>query len=256
MQPVILENKDGVAVITLNRPDKRNALTPEVRRELYEIFKALDADETIRAAIITGTGKAFAAGADIQTLQGYSVEDAVEASRQGSRVFLFLEQMRIPTIAAVNGWALGGGLELALACDIRICSDNAKLGQPEIRIGILPGYGANIRLPRIVGIARAKEMIYFGSILSSREAEKAGLVSAVVAAGSLMQKAMETARTLVQGPASIALAKKAIHSAYALDMEAALERSSRLYGEAYNTNDAHEGIQAFLEKRKPEFKGN
>jgi enoyl-CoA hydratase len=256
VRPVTLEKKDGVAVITLNRPDKRNALTLEVRQELYRILKGVDSDDTTRAAIITGAGEAFAAGADIRAMQAYSVEDAVESSKQGSRVFLFLEKMRIPIIAAINGWALGGGLELTLACDIRICSDNAKFGQPEIQIGILPGYGANIRLPRIIGIARAKEMIFFGEIISARNAEKIGLVSAVVSPDSLMEKAMESAIALVRGPASISLAKEAIHSAYDLDMDAALNYSSKLYGEAYKTNDAREGIRAFLEKRKPEFKGN
>ena len=256
MRRVTLEKKERVAVITLNRPEKRNALTLELRQELYRILKDVDSDETTRAAIITGAGEAFAAGADIRAMQAYTVEDAIESSLQGSRVFLFLEKMGIPIIAAVNGWALGGGLELALACDIRICSDNAKFGQPEVRIGILPGYGATIRLPRIIGIARAKEMIYFGNIISARDAEKIGLVSSVVPPDSLMEKAMQSAQTLVRGPASISLAKKAIHSAFDLDMDAALKYSSKLYGEAYKTNDAREGIRAFLEKRKPEFKGN
>jgi len=256
VRQVTLEKKERVAVITLNRPEKRNALTLELRQELYRILKDVDSDETTRAVIITGAGEAFAAGADIRAMQAYTVEDAIESSLQGSRVFLFIEKMGIPIIAAVNGWALGGGLELALACDIRICSDNAKFGQPEVRIGILPGYGATIRLPRIIGIARAKEMIYFGNIISARDAEKIGLVSSVVPPDSLMEKAMQSAQTLVRGPASISLAKKAIHSAFDLDMDAALKYSSKLYGEAYKTNDAREGIRAFLEKRKPEFKGN
>lgn len=256
MRHVTLEKKDRVAVITLNRPEKRNALTLEMRQALYRILEDVDSDETTRAAIITGAGEAFAAGADIRAMQAYTVEDAVESSMQGNRVFSFLEKMGIPIIAAVNGWALGGGLELALACDIRICSDNAKFGQPEVRIGILPGYGATIRLPRIIGIARAKEMIYFGNIISARDAEKIGLVSSVTSPDSLMAKAMESAQTLVRGPASISLAKQAIHSAFDLDTDAALKYSSQLYGEAYKTNDAREGIRAYLEKRKPEFKGD
>ena len=162
MRHIKLEIKGRVAVITMNRPEKRNALNSEVRQELYNVLKRIDSDENIRSAIITGAGEAFIAGADIQAMKNYTVEDAIESSRQGSKVFSYIEKMGIPVIAAINGWALGGGLELALACDIRICSENAQFGQPEIKIGILPGYGATIRLPRIIGIARAKEMIILG----------------------------------------------------------------------------------------------
>ena len=252
---IILEKKDRVAVITMNRPEKRNALTPEMRQELHRVLKEVDSDKDIRAVILTGTEEVFASGADIQTLKGYSVEDAIASSEQGSRVFLFLEEIGIPVIAAINGWALGGGLELALACDIRICSDNAKLGQPETRIGIIPGYGANIRLPRIIGIARAKEMIYYGEIISARDAEKIGLVSSVVPMEKLMEKAMETVQPLVRGPAAISFAKKGIHAVYGLQVKDAIGDSSRLYGEVYKTSDARGGIQAFLEKRKPNFTG-
>jgi len=256
VEKVTLKKKDQVAIITLNRPEKRNALSLDVRKELYSILKEIDSEEIIRAAIITGAGEAFAAGADIQAMKDYTVDDAIESSMQGSRVFAFIEKMGIPIIAAINGWALGGGLELALACDIRICNDTAKFGQPEVKIGILPGYGANIRLPRIIGIARAKEMIYFGTIISSSDAEKIGLVTQITSQDNLMETALDLAQQLAHGPASISLAKKAIHASFDLDMNSALELSPILYGDAYKTNDAREGISAYLEKRKPTFKGN
>lgn len=256
MRHIKLEKKGKVAVITMNRPEKRNALNSEVRQELYNVLKRIDSDENIRSAIITGTGEAFIAGADIQAMKNYTVEDAIESSRQGSKVFSYIEKMGIPVIAAINGWALGGGLELALACDIRICSENAQFGQPEIKIGILPGYGATIRLPRIIGIARAKEMIYFGEIITAKEAENKGLVTLVTSPTDLMEKAMELAQKLVQGPASLSLVKQAINSAFYLNLNEALELSLKLYGDAYKTNDAMEGILAYLEKRKPIFKGN
>ena len=256
MRHIKLEIKGRVAVITMNRPEKRNALNSEIRQEVGNVLKRIDSDENIRSAIITGAGEAFIAGADIQAMKNYTVEDAIESSRQGSKVFSYIEKMGIPVIAAINGWALGGGLELALACDIRICSENAQFGQPEIKIGILPGYGATIRLPRIIGIARAKEMIYFGEIITAKEAENNGLVTLVTSPTDLMEKAMELAQKLVQGPASLSLVKQAINSTFYLNLNEALELSLKLYGDAYKTNDAMEGILAYLEKRKPIFKGN
>ncbi len=249
-----LEKKDKIAVITMNRPEKRNALNSEVRQELYTVLKQIDSDKNIRSVIITGAGEAFVAGADIQAMKNYTVEEAIESSRTGSQIFSYIEALRPPVIAAINGWALGGGLELALACDIRICSENAQFGQPEVKIGLLPGYGAGIRLPRIIGIAKAKEMIYFGKIITAHEAQKVGLVTLVTSTSDLLLKAMELAQKLVQGPAAISLAKQAINSAF--DVSEALEVSSKLYGAAYKTNDAREGILAYLEKREPIFKGN
>ena len=256
MGHIKFEKKDRVAVITMNRPEKRNALNAEVRQELLNILKRFNLDKSIRSVIITGTGEAFIAGADIQAMKNYTVEDAVESSRQGSQIFSYIEKMRSPVIAAINGWTLGGGLELALACDIRICSETAQFGQPEIKIGILPGYGATIRLPRIIGVAKAKEMIYFGKIITAKEAEKIGLVTQVTAPSDLMEKAMGLAQKLVRGPASLTLAKQAINSAFDLNLNEAFKLSSTLYGDAYKTNDAREGIRAYLEKRKPIFKGN
>ncbi len=253
---VKFEKKERVAVITMNRPEKRNALNSEVREELYTVLKQINSDKAIRAVIITGAGEAFIAGADIAAMKEYTPEDAATSSRHGSQIFSYIEKMSAPVIAAVNGWALGGGLELALACDIRICSETAQFGQPEVKVGILPGYGATIRLPRLVGIARAKEMTFFGKIINAEEAEKIALVTGVTSPGDLMGKAMELAQKLAQAPASLSLIKQSINSSFDLDADAAFELSSKLYGDAYRTEDAREGIQAYLEKRKPVFKGN
>jgi len=255
MDTVKLDIRDRIAVITINRPEKRNALSLEVREDLYQRLQEVASREDIRAAIITGAGEAFVAGADIASMKDYTVEDALKASRNGSRIFLFIENMRIPVIAAINGWALGGGCELALACDIRICSDDAMFGQTEVRIGILPGYGANVRLPRLIGAGRAKELIYTGRIIDAAEAQRIGLVNSVFSKETLMGEAMKLAGRISKGPASITLAKRAINRAFDLDMEDALELSSELYGDVYTTRDAKEGIGAFLEKRKPEFTG-
>ena len=255
MDTVKLDIRDRIAVITINRPEKRNALSLEVREDLYQRLKEVDSREDIRAAIITGAGEAFVAGADIASMKDYTVENALEASRNGSRIFSFIENMKIPVIAAINGWALGGGCELALACDIRICSDDARFGQTEVKIGIIPGYGANIRLPRLIGAGKAKELIYTGRIIDAAEAERIGLVNSVVSKEDLMDEAIKLAGRISKGPASINLAKQAINKAFDLEMNDALELSSKLYGDVYNTRDSREGINAFLEKRKPEFTG-
>lgn len=255
MDNIKYEKTDQIAVITINRPEKRNALSRELRLELYAKLKEIAAEDSIRATIITGAGKSFVAGADIAAMKNYDIETAIRASREGSEIFLFIENMPTPVIAAVNGWALGGGCELALACDIRICSDTAKFGQTEVRIGILPGYGANIRLPRLVGIAKAKELIFSGRIIDAQEAERIGLINAVVPEAQLMDRAIEFAADIAKGPAAVNLAKQAINQAFDLDMAHAIELSSRLYGEVYRTHDAMEGICAYLEKRKPEFTG-
>ena len=255
MDTVKLEIQDKVSVITINRPEKRNALSQDVRECLYQRLQEIDSRKDVRAVIITGAGEAFVAGADIASMKDYTSEDAMKASRYGSSIFSFIENMRFPVIAAINGWALGGGCELALACDIRICSDDARFGQTEVRIGIIPGYGANIRLPRLIGAGKAKELIYTGRIIDAAEAERIGLVNSVVSRETLMDEAMKLAGRISKGPASINLAKKAINKAFDLEMDDALEFSSKLYGDVYKTGDSKEGINAFLEKRKPEFTG-
>jgi len=255
LETVLLDIQEKVAIITIHRPDKRNALNYEVRNDLNEALLRIEATEEVRALIITGSGDSFVAGADIAAMKEFSPEDAVASSKHGSDIFLFIENMRIPVIAAVNGWAFGGGCELALSCDIRIASSNAVFGQPEVKIGIMPAYGATVRLPRLIGLGRAKELIFSGRTLTAQEAETIGLVNKVVPGEELMNYTVKFAKKLSEGPAAIAFAKHALNRAYDLDMEEALTLASRLYGEIYKTEDAREGISSYLEKRNPKFIG-
>lgn len=222
METVKLEIKEKIAIITINRPEKRNALNQEVRSDLFRTVKAVDSRDDIRVAIITGAGDAFVAGADIAAMKAYEPEDAKKASEHGSDIFLFIENMRIPVIAAINGWALGGGCELAVACEIRICSDEAMLGQPEVTVGIIPGYGANMRLPRLIGAGKAKELIYTGRLIDAAEAERIVLVNRIVPNEDLMNEAMKVAKRISNGPAAIRFAKQAINGAFDLDAAQAM----------------------------------
>jgi enoyl-CoA hydratase len=255
MDKVTLEEQGKVAVITINRPDKRNALNQEVRSELFKCLKEVESRKEIRATIITGAGDSFVAGADIVAMSDYTPQDARKASKHGSDIFLYIEKMRIPIIAAVNGWALGGGCELAMACDLRICSNTAKFGQPEVNVGIIPGYGAQVRLTRLIGPGKTKELIFTGRIIDATEAEKIGLVNKKVAKDDLMSEAMKMAQQFAEGPAAISLAKKSINEALTLGENKVMDFLSELYGEVYKTHDAREGIIAHIEKRKPIFKG-
>jgi len=255
MPKVSLNIEDGVAVITINRPEKRNALNAQVRSELFETVMALSGRDDVRAMVITGAGDAFVAGADIAAMKDYTPDFAAGSAKEGCDLPSFIEDMPIPVIAAVNGWALGGGCELALACDIRICSEGARFGQPEIRIGIMPGYGATVRLPRLIGSGRAKELIFTGRIIDAKEAERIGLVNAVYPEQDLMKEAMALAGRLSRGPASIGPAKRAVSKAFDLPQDEAIALAVELYGEIFTTDDAREGISAYLEKRKPQFRG-
>jgi enoyl-CoA hydratase len=255
MDKVKLEVQGKVAIITINRPDKRNALNQEVRNALFMYLKEVESREEIRATIITGAGDAFVAGADIVSMRGYAPQDAREASKHGSDIFLYIENMRMPMIAAINGWALGGGCELAMACDLRICCETAKFGQPEVNVGIIPGYGAPVRLTRLIGPGKAKELIFTGRIIDAAEAEKIGLVNKIVAKDVLMTEAMKLAQKFAEGPAAILLAKQAINEVLDLGTHDAMDFLSGLYGEVYKTYDAKEGISAHIEGRKPNFKG-
>ncbi len=255
MDTVKLEITDRIAVITINRPEKRNALSREVREDLYQRLEEVDSRKDVRVAVITGAGEAFMAGGDIAPMKDAAIDDLVKGSERSGSLFSFVEKMRVPVIAAVNGWALGGGCELAVACDIRICSDNAKFGQSEVKVGLIAGYEATIRLLRLIGTGKTKELIYTGRMIDAAEAERIGLVNAVVSKETLMDEVMKLARELAKGPASMNLAKQAINKAFDLEMDDAAKLSSKLYRDAYNTHDAREGIHAFLEKRKPEFTG-
>lgn len=254
---VLVERRDAVAVITVNRPDKLNALNAETVGELRSALEQTAADEHVRAVILTGAGeKSFVAGADIAELSKMTPLSGIDVSRQGQDAFRFLETMRKPVIAAVNGFALGGGLELALACHVRVASDNAKFGLPEVKLGIIPGYGGTVRLPRVVGRGRALELMLSGDMIDAQEAYRIGLVNHVYPQAELLGAAEQWAKKIAaNGPVAVALAIEAVDNGYHTSTEDALRLESNLFGLLASTSDMREGMGAFLEKRKADFKG-
>jgi enoyl-CoA hydratase len=247
---------DGIAVITVNRPDKLNALNADTVRQLDAVVREVSADDGVRAVILTGAGeKAFVAGADIAELSQMGPIDGVAVSRAGQDTFRMLERLSKPVIAAVNGFALGGGLELALACHIRIASARAKFGLPEVKLGIIPGYGGTIRLPRLVGRGRALELMLTGEMIDAAEAHRIGLVNRVVEPGEVLDAARSMARTMTgNGPIALALALEAVDRGMSTTLDDAQILESRLFGLLASTEDMREGMQAFLDKRKAEFR--
>jgi len=252
-----IETDGGVAVITVNRPDKLNALNAATVAELDAAFRAVAADDAVRGVILTGAGsKAFVAGADIGELATMGPLSGVVVSRQGQDAFRFLETMRKPALAAVNGFALGGGLELALACHLRIASANARFGLPEVKLGIIPGYGGTVRLPRIVGRGRALELILTGEMIDAHEAHRIGLVNRVTEPAELLTEAKALmSKITANGPVALAMALESVDHAAAVSTENALRLESDLFGLLASTEDMREGMQAFLEKRAAAFKG-
>ncbi|HEU4391522.1 MAG TPA: enoyl-CoA hydratase-related protein [Blastocatellia bacterium] len=256
LQNVLIEKRGRVAVITVNRPDKLNALNTQTRRDILEALDQLELDEEIRVVVITGAGqKAFVAGADISEFAGKTAVDQ-RAVMKGRRAFDAVEDFPKPVIAMINGFALGGGCELALACDIRVASKTAKLGQPEIKLGIIPGGGGTQRLTRLVGEGKAMELILTGDMIGADEAEKLGLVNYVVEPDQLETKTMEIAGKIAEmSPVALAMAKAAVKSAARLDLRAGLDAEVDLFALCFSSEDKEEGVKAFLEKRKPEFRG-
>lgn len=247
---------DGVALVTLNRPDKLNALSRDVLDELEDRFVAIGRDDSVKGVILTGAGdKAFAAGADISQFRSMRAMEGHRFALRGQAVFNRIESLPKPVIAAVNGFALGGGCELALACHLRTASESATFGQPEVNLGIIPGYGATQRLPRLVGLGRATEMILTGDRVSAQRAYEIGLVNRVFADDALIDgtKALLTG-ILSKAPAAIGLALEAVHSSD-IPLHEGLRHEATLFGQCCATEDFAEGIDAFLERRKPEFKG-
>ena len=251
---VKLELDGEMAIITLNRPEKLNALDTETRRELLKSFN--EVEERARVAIITGSGRAFAAGADINELLQRNPIAALEAGKLGTELFTRIEESDVVSIAAVNGYALGGGCELAMACDIRIASRKAKFGQPEINIGIIPGAGGTQRLPRLVGLGMAKKLVLTGEMIDAEEALRIGLVEEVVDEDRLMDRAKEIARKILEKPPlAVKLAKRALNASRSMSLPDGLRYELSLFSILFSTEDAKEGMKAFLEKRKPEFRG-
>jgi enoyl-CoA hydratase len=252
---LIFEKEDRIGIIKINRPEVRNVLNWDTWMELEDALKQLHAEPKLRVGIITGVGEeAFIAGADLHMLKDRTPQDAIDASMKANEILLFMESMEEPMIAAVNGWALGGGCEIALACDIRIASEKAQIGQTEVRVGIMPGYGGNVRLMRLIGPGRAKEMIYTGRMVNAQEAEKIGLVNRVVPHEKLMEEVRLLAGQIAKGPASIHFAKRSFFQISQHSYLDSLKLDSEIYGEVYKTKDFKEGVNAFLEKRKPGFK--
>ncbi|MGH7507766.1 MAG: enoyl-CoA hydratase/isomerase family protein [Longimicrobiales bacterium] len=255
-ETLLLDVTSGVATLTINRPDRRNALNATVRRELLAVLDALRDDTGVRVIVVTGAGeKAFVAGADIGE---FAERTAIEqrAVMEGRRVYDEIAAYPKPTIAMINGHALGGGCELALACDLRVAARSAKLGQPEIRLGLLPGGGGTQRLPRLVGFGRALRLVLTGELIDAVEAERIGLVDRVVDDAELEASTTELARTLAgYSPIALQLAKTAVRSAMEAPLTAGLALERELFITAFGSDDRREGVQAFLEKRAPEFRG-
>ncbi len=256
LENILYNVENGVAVVTFNRPKVLNALNNQTIEELAEVVEDLEKNETVKGAIITGSGeKAFIAGADINELSGMDSLDGKAFARKGQKVYLALENLAKPVIAAVNGYALGGGCELAMACHIRIASENAVFGQPEVNLGIIPGYGGTQRLPRLIGKGPALEIILSGKMISAQEALRLGLVNSVVRADQLMDEAKKLLATILsRGPLALKYALEAVNHGLNMSIEEAMDYEASLFGLLCATDDMKEGTKAFLEKRQPVFK--
>ena len=248
---------DGLALLTIRRPEKRNALNRQLISELGEAFRIAKDDAAIKAVILTGEGdKAFIAGADIGEIAKTGATEAEQTSRRGQEVFRTLETMRKPSVAAINGFALGGGLELAMCCTIRIASPNAKLGQPEVKLGIVPGYGGTQRLPRLVGRGRALELLLSGEPIDAAEAHRIGLVNAIAQQEDLISTAGQWAhKVMANGPLAVALTMESVDTGLDGGLAAGLRFESMAFGLTAASDDRREGTAAFLEKRKAVFTG-
>ncbi len=256
-EDVIYSVSENVATITINRPEKYNALNMAVVKTLRALMERAENDPSIRVVILTGAGeKAFAAGADITEFKDKDSKSVRALAENGQELCKYIESMKKPVIAAINGFALGGGCEIAMACDIRYASSNARLGQPEINLGIIPGFGGTVRLPRLVGLGAAKELVFTGDQISAADALRIGLVDRVFdSVPALMAGVMELAKKLAQRPGvAIGLAKQSLNSAWSLPLEKSLQLEVDLFCKTFDTEDKTEGVDAFLSKRKPTFR--
>ena len=251
---VTLEQKGPVGVITMNRPEALNALNDQVLRDLDAVLDQVEENEEILVAVITGAGRSFVAGADIGQMSTLTAAEGKKFGALGNRIFLKLENLSKPTIAAVNGFALGGGCELSMACDIRVASEKAKFGQPEVGLGITPGFSGTQRLPRRVGIAKAKELIFSGKTIGAQEAKEIGLVNAVYAPEELLPGAIAMAQSFAaNAPIAVKYSKACIDRGMQMDIDGAIALENELFAMCFATADQKEGMAAFVEKRAATF---
>jgi len=252
---ILLENKDGIMILTISREEALNALNKEAIEEFDEALDAIKADKDVRALIITGAGRSFVAGADIAHQSTFDINAGREWGRKGSAILRKLELFEIPTIAAVNGFALGGGCELALACDLVVASKKAKFGQPEVSLGITAGFSGTQRLPRKIGVTRAKELLYTGKMIDGTEAERIGLANKVTEPEDMMQAAIDLAKECIKNaPIALKYTKACIDRGIQTDIDTGIAIENELFAMCYATEDQKEGMKAFLEKRPAEFK--
>ncbi|CFY10325.1 Crotonase superfamily [Syntrophomonas zehnderi OL-4] len=253
---VILDKEDNLATLYINRPKAMNALNRETLLDIKAVLMDVKNDSDVKTLIITGSGeKAFVAGADIAYMHNLSVSEARAFSQLGQDVFRMIELMEKPVIAAINGFALGGGCELAMACDIRLAAEHAVFGQPEVGLGVIPGYGGTQRLARLVGEGRAKELIFTGDTIKTPEAYRIGLVNHVYPGSELMDQAKKLAGKIArQAPLAVGYSKTAVGKGLQVDIDTGIGMESDLFGMCFATEDQKEGMKAFMEKRKPDFK--
>ncbi len=257
-EDVVLSERDGpIVTLTINRPDKLNALNLNVLSVLADRLQEIGEDPEVRAVVLTGAGKkAFVAGADIAELLPMDYHQAMAFSKAGNRALGRIERLNVPVIAAVNGFALGGGCELALACDVILASTNARFGFPEVTIGVIPGFGGTQRLARLIGRNAAKHWVMTGDLFPASEAERIGLVYQLHEPEALFEGAMNAARKMAsRAPVAVAEAKRIVNRGIQLPLDYALESESRAFARCFQTDDQTEGMSAFVEKRRPEFKG-
>jgi enoyl-CoA hydratase len=254
---ILIEVTDNIGWLKINRPDNLNALNSEVVESLENVLCDLEQDATVKVVVITGVGeKAFVAGGDIKEMAAMAPLEARAFARKGQQMIETIEKMHKPVIAAVNGYALGGGLELALACDFIYASDKAKLGLPEVTLGVIPGFGGTQNLPRLIGPNKARELIFSGKVISAQQAKEWGIVNEIFPAEELPAKVMEIAQAIARnGMIAVASAKDAIVNGLNMTKEDGLRYESSLFATLFTTEDQKEGMQAFIAKRKAEFKG-